>query len=171
MQDLDKFHNIPFMFGDRLMDRFPADATVLIRSNRPPTDYFKAGPFPVLSSRVRAVLDKFAVHAEFLRVSVALRNGDPSPGEWFCFNVLEVVDCLDRAKSQFTQEQNYAIDIGRVAINEEACRAAPLVLAAKTIPELVVVRDDVAEAIQAAGCSGVVLKDPREWTNPVYPVR
>ena len=159
-----------FMLGRSLIDHFPNDATMEIRSKRKPADFFWAGSFPVVSLRLKKLLDEFGVQAEYLRVKLVRRDDSLIPGDWFCFNVIEVADCFDRSQSKFKAEQDYAGDIEHLVINESACRGSPLVLAKKTFPGLWIVRDDVADAIKAAGCDGVLFKRPEDWRDPVNPV-
>jgi hypothetical protein len=168
MRDVTRYRGIAFMSGRSVRDRFPADAIIEIRNKRRPTDFFMAGPYPVVSAKLKSILDRFSVEAEYLHIQIVGRH-DP-PGEWFCFNVTKMANCFDRVNSQYTTEQDFATDIERVAINEAVCGTSPLVLAEKTIPRLLVVRDDVAEAITSAGCTGVVFRRPEDWRNPVNPV-
>jgi hypothetical protein len=170
MRDATRFRGIAFMFGRSLTDRFPTDATIEIRSERAPTDFFMAGPFPVVSSRLKGILEEFAVQGEFMPVRLVRRKGDPVIGNWYCFNAVQVCACFDRTRSRFEAEQDYATNIERLAINDSACKSAPLVLAEKTIPHLLVVRDDLANAITSAGCSGVFFETPDVWRNPVNPL-
>ena len=144
------------MFGRPLKERFPTDAVIDIRSKRGPSDYFTAGSFPVVSSKLKAVLDKFEVRGEFLPVTLVRRRDGIIQGDWFCFNAMQVADCFDRENSQFTLEQQFATDITRVAIVETACEGAPLTLASNTIPTLLVVRNDLAEAIASSECKDVL---------------
>jgi hypothetical protein len=80
------------------------------------------------------------------------------------------VDCFDHARSVFTPGKRFAMDIKKVAINEDACGSLPLVLVAKTIPFLLVARDDLADSVIARGCTGVVFRSPDDWRNPIDPL-
>jgi hypothetical protein len=54
-------------------------------------------------------------------------------------------------------------------IDEAACGGRPLVVTAGCIPILLVVRDDLAAAIDAGRCTGVLLRSPEDWTDMAYP--
>jgi len=170
MDDAGRYRGITLMSGRSVADRFPSDASIISRRKRPPCDYFLAGPFPVVSSKLRTVLDSFAVDAEYLPVAVESPNAQYVAGDWYCFNVLNVADCLDRERSVFTPEREFATKIKEIVLQEEYC-TGPLMLIAKAIPFLLVARDDVADAVATARCTGVVLKNPEDWTTPTQPVR
>lgn len=165
-----RYSRIDMMFGHSVQTDFPADASIQVRSKRPPSDFFEAGSFPVVSARIRAILDDHKVVAEYMPVALRDQKGESFTGSWFCFNVTAVADCLDREKSQFTRKGMWATGIKRVAIDENKCSSQPLVLAAKTNPYLLVVQDNLASEIIGAGCSGVVFRDQQNWRNPIDPV-
>jgi hypothetical protein len=169
MRDVTRYRGIAFMLGRRVGDRFPSGAIIDLRSEKPPTDFFMAGAFPVISAKLKSVLDSFSVQGEFLPVKLAASDGDAEGGDWYCFNATDVIDCLDRELSIFTPEKDFATKIKRLIIRDELCDQSPLVLAAKTIPYLIIVRDELSQRIVETGCTGVVFKDACEWRDPVYP--
>jgi hypothetical protein len=170
MRDVSRFRGLSFCEGERLSDRFPADATVELRTRRSPTDYFSAGVFPFVSAKLRSILEAHQVQAEFLPVVLTRKKGEPIAETWYCFNPLVTSDWFDRTRSVFTPEQRFATKIERVAIDEARCGDEPLVVAENTIPDLIAVRDDLADAILSAGCTGVVFKLAKDWRNPTNPV-
>lgn len=169
MQDVRRFRGLAFMLGRSLAGRFPSDATVLVRSESP-TDFFMAGPFPVVSHKLREILGSFGVVGEYFDVSLRDGIGRQIAGQWYCFNIPKDIDCFDRSRATFDDEMGFATNIASVAIDDSNVCTIPLVLVAKTVPMLILVRDDVAEAIIHAGCTGVVFRSYSEWRNPVRPV-
>lgn len=169
MQDVRRYRGLGFMLGKSLAGRFPSDAAILVRSETP-TDFFMAGSFPVVSLKLKELLDSFGIIAEYFEVSLLDVNGRKIVGKWYCFNIPADIDCFDRRQATFTNEMGFATKIERVAIDECNIGTIPLVLVAKTVPMLILARDDVAQSIVRAGCTGIVFKSCSEWRNPVRPV-
>jgi hypothetical protein len=75
---------------------------------------------PVVSERLRAILEQFRVAAEFFPVEVISQDGSNLNSRWFCLNVLSVVDCLDWENSRYKLEKNYATQLERVSLVDHA---------------------------------------------------
>jgi hypothetical protein len=170
MQDFGRLRGVKLMRGGRYSESFPADIVVDIRFPRRPADFFEAGVYWILSPTLKTILDSFAVDAEYFPVNLARRGKALTDGPWYCFNPTLVVDWFDRVHSQFTLNQGFATEIERVAVDLEKFGDAPLSVASKTIPILVGVRDDLADAIISSGCTGAVFRSPEEWRNPINPI-
>lgn len=156
--------------GTELIERFPENAVIEIRSRRPPTDFFKTGLLWIISSKLQNILESQKVEAEYLPVQLHDRKGQPLDGAWFCFNATLIVDWFDREKSHFTDERGFATKIRRVAVDPDRFGDSPLSVAQSTIPALIGVRDDVAANIVSSGCTGVIFCKPQKWQNPVNPI-
>lgn len=167
ISDPKRFIGVPLSSGRSLKDRFPENVKVIIRSERPPTDFFMAGPMCVISTTLKKVLESVKVSAEFFPVELQLPSGN-LVRSWFFFNPLESVECLDLQQSSFTSEDNFATNIERLFLYSIQSEP-PLYRIAKTIPVIIAVRDDVAEQVQVQGCTGMIFRNPSEWTNPMYP--
>lgn len=171
MQDVTRFRGMRFFNGNRLRDSFPTDATVQVRTKRKPTDYFEAGMFSIISEKLRLILERFDVEAEYFPVRLVHRRGNSLDGSWWCFNPLLVRDWFDWSKSQYVDEQNFATEIRVLVATENVLTGLPLAVSARTIPRLVAVSDALVEEIIDQGCTGVVFREPHEWTDPVNPVQ
>jgi hypothetical protein len=168
IEDLRQFIAVPLGVGKSIQSVFPAGTRVVIRGSNAPTDYFQAGPMSLVSSRLRSVLDDEGVNAEYIQTPIVSANGDVLSGRFYCFNLLEAVDCFDRAKSDFTPRKGLATRIQRVALRPLSAEP-PVYLAANTSPALVCTREDVAKAIIDAGCSGATFKSASAWRSPMNP--
>jgi hypothetical protein len=168
MQDVRRYSGLDLFSG--AIGQFPTNSIIKLKSKRTPTDFFRAGEFWIVSLKLKGILDSRDVEAEYFPVSVINKAGEAVSGAWYCFNPTLILDWFDRSKSKFVAEHGFATHIEAIALNLTALGEVPLAVAAKTLPELVGVRDDVAESIVANGCTGVVFRDSQDWQNPVNPV-
>lgn len=170
MRDVERYRGLHLFTGAKLAGRFPSDATLDLRSKRYPSDFVRAGVFWIVSSRLRGILDAHGVEAEYFPVTILCRGGERVSGEWYCFNPTVVADWFDRSRAHFVAESGFATDIETIAVRPGVFGAAPLAVAERTIPDLVGVSDAVAASIEAAGCTGVLFRDPEAWRNPTNPL-
>lgn len=170
MLDVTQFRGLRYFDGIRLNDRFPKDATLEVRTKRPLTDFFRAGVFWIVSAKLRSILDAHSVEAEYFPVRLLDSKGGMLTGSWWCLNPLLALDWFDWSQSKYVAEQTFASDITLVVARQEVLDGVPLALAQRTIPDLVAVSDGLATAIINNGCTGVVFREPHEWTNPKNPV-
>jgi hypothetical protein len=165
-----RFRGIKYFNGISLRERFPQDATVEVRTERPPTDFFRAGVFWIISSKLRSILESHGVEAEYLSVRLVNRSGHSLGGDWWCFDPTVVLDWFDWLQSEYVPEQNFATDIKTVRAKQGVLTDLPLAVAERTIPDLVAVSNGLAASIVHGGCIGVLFRDPQDWQNPVNPV-
>ncbi len=171
MQDVTRFRGMKFFRGEKLEGQFPPDATVEVRTNRSPTDSFRAGVFWIISGRLRTILESNDVEAEYFSVRLVDTKGKKFDGSWWCFNPTLVLDWFDWSHSEYVAEQNFATEIKAIRAKSEVLQGVPLAVAERTIPALVVVSDDLAGTIAENHCTGVVFREPNQWKNPVDPLQ
>jgi hypothetical protein len=133
------------ILGVPMSGRFP-ETTIAIRSESPPTDYFDVGSMMVVSARLRQVLESFQARAEFLRLNVETASGPFTGDPYYCCNILQFVDCVDRGRSELTYQTKPGftdrIDmIQRLAIDEAIAGSHPLFRLAKGAEYLAGVSD------------------------------
>lgn len=165
-----RFLGIPLTAGTTVGDRFPEGTSVIVRSRRSPGDFFMAGMMPVVSHKLKVILDSYGVRAEFIPVDVRRDSGQRSQSKFYCFNLLDKLDCLDRHQSLFVADRGFALDIERLVLVPASPAEPPVYLIANVIPSIVCARDDVASEIQQSECTGIVFRTPDQWKNPVRPV-
>lgn len=169
MQELRRFRGLKLFRGERLKERFPVDATILVQSNKPPTDFFRAGVFWIISDRLRRVLESHEVEGELLPLRLVDKQRSQINGAWWCFNPTLVLDCFDWCNSRYVLEQNFATQINVLRIKDDVIGNKSLVVTERTIPVLVVVGESLAKSIVNAGCTGVVFRKSEDWRNPEHP--
>jgi hypothetical protein len=164
-----QFIGVPFALGVPLTGRFPDATKLVLRSTLEPLDFFRAGPMPVVSERLWAILEQFRVGAEFFPVEVISKNGSILNSRWFCMNVLPAIDCLDWENSVYKLDRDFATELERVSLVEDASDSHALFRIARAIPSLICASENLSNAIIASGCTGVVFNKPEDWTNPRNP--
>jgi hypothetical protein len=166
--DAKKLIGIRLCFGDDLNARFPPSVRIAIDSECPPNDFFFAGPMPVISERAKLIFEKFHVNVECFPLNTTLHRGEKSTVQYYYPNFLDVIDCLDREKSSFTPEKNYATKITSVHLIEKYAKTSPAFLVALTIPCIICVQSEVGQALLESGCKGFVLLQEAEWRNTAF---
>jgi hypothetical protein len=167
--DARRLLDVRLCFGDSLAGKFPSGIRIQIESEAAPNDYFVAGPMPVIGERVKSVLDSFKANVEYFQLDVTLSNGRKAGTPYYYPNILDVIDCLDWDASHYTPEQTYATDVRKLVLRESVMKHHPLFLVARVTTTLICVQEEVATALQEAGCKGIVLESPAEWRNRMYP--
>lgn len=82
-----------------LLDTYPC-LTLQAYKNQPIPDYFKVGPRPIVSDRLRQIFEDFHVAAEFIPIKVVDNDGKPVlDGPYWFLHMLEEVQCIDVANS------------------------------------------------------------------------
>lgn len=147
--------------------RFP-ETTIAIRSESPPTDYFDVGSMMVVSARLRQVLEIFQAKAEFFRLNVETASGPFAVTPFYCCNILERVDCVDRGRSELTYHTkpgftDHIRSIQRLAIDESIADSHPLFRLAKGAEDLVGIGDELADAIKQEAITGCKCITPEAW--------
>jgi hypothetical protein len=167
--DMKMLRSLRLRSGDPLAGRFPPDLKVVISAGGAVGDWFYVGSMLVVSQKMRQVLDRFGVQAEWFPISLEFKETGIAPGiDYYYLNILGIVDSLDRSRSTFTPEGEYATDLRKVSLRP-VDDEPPLYLVAKAIPSLVCVRDDVASEIRSAGIRGVLVERDVDWRTPTLP--
>lgn len=158
---------VPFSAGVPLAGYFPEHPSLEIRSLKKPGDYFKAGPVHVVSRRLRDLLVEYQVRAEFLDLSTSIRGfGAGRDGQYYLFNLMESVDCLDRSRSVFVDEKGYATDIQSIEIISSSIGDDQMFRVEGTIPSVFLVKEELAREVARNRCVGVKLVPINEWRDP-----
>lgn len=156
------FRGVKTMTGEPLSDRFPG-AQIAIDSEQPPADYFTAGPLFIVSDRLLSVLQQFPVRTELHPVKVIARRAVQRSLRYFFVNILDEVDCLDRAASEYIEKGGFAGDISKLVLDESKMAAVHLFRLARASQFVVLVSDSLATAVDCAGVVGVRFVEPSGW--------
>jgi hypothetical protein len=150
-----------------LIGRFP-NATIAIKSDSPPTDYFEVGSMIVVSQRLKQTLDSFRAKVEFFKLNIQTDSGDCVADEYYCCNILDCVDCIDynRSKLAFNSKPGFndRIDeIQQLVIDETVADSHMMFRIANGAEYIVAVNDRLADSLTQGGFSGCKCISPEEW--------
>lgn len=161
--------NIGYMTGRPVARDFPP-TTIAVHSDHPPDDYFMVGAgMPIISERIKSVLDHFQVNAEFIPVRIVFENAEFREKQYWFMNVLEMLDVLDRNRGQYTywsdpQFVTHVDKIKKLAIDEEKAADRALFRIAKGAEYIIAVNDALAESLSSHGITGLHFVKPEAWT-------
>jgi hypothetical protein len=157
-------------------DGFPPDAAFRMNPSYPRdvrlADAVRSeagSSLPIVSPALRAILEGFAPpDFEVLPVTIYDHKGRVASDAYVIANSFHIVDCLDL--EQMTVEWNpldpdFLISCEGVVLDPEKLAGAPALFRAKGLENRVLVRRDVADALAAAGMTGVWCEDLDEVTG------
>ena len=161
--NLNELRGLRFRSGQSLLGKLPARPSVRLLHGSGYSDYVEIGSMDAVSVKIKEVLEEHEASVEFFEISTDIRD------DMYMINVTETVGCLDRELSV------YKILYSELSVRTLVIRTPeaepPIYLIRDTILPIVAVRDDLADAIETSGATGVLLKTPEEWTNRAYPSR
>ncbi|WP_156648814.1 imm11 family protein [Massilia sp. Leaf139] len=142
--------------------RFPHLTLVLTDAADGPAglvDYFTVGLLNVVSSKLPAVLEEVGAEIEYFPVTV-LYHGDATASEYFVANPLRRLDAIDHQQSvvELDEEMGDALAVTKLVLDEARLKDVRMAVIAEI--QRIGVQDDVAAAIEAAGCIGCAFVDP-----------
>lgn len=143
-----------------------------VKTSNEPADFFFAGLVFIASEELRAVLEDFKVHAQFLPVKMLRRGRRYTRKTFFFVNLLDVVDCFDYDRSKYRKTIKGVHEIKKLvlddsrAIGHHLFKVGPLP-SAKPNPQAIrdVIRcssEELATHIHKAGLTGVVFTKPED---------
>ena len=166
IEDVRRFLGISLSSGRSLGSDFPKHVAVNVRSPAHPTDFFWTGPMVVCSARFKEVVERVGGTAEWFPLDMNWIGGHLS-SQFYCFNLLEACECLDKTRSQFVPEREFATRITVLSLLPQT-NESPIYWISRAIPPILCVRDDVGVAIREAACTGLTMVAPDKWTNPMH---
>ena len=160
--DLASLRGIKTIGGVRLAGKFPPLTLQLDDGDESPSglvDYFKVGLLHVVSSKLRAVLERVGAELEYLSVNVVY-HGNPAMTDFFVANPLKRFNAIDMRNSDLTldEELGDALVVRRLVIDETKFTETKLAVVAEI--QKIGVQSEVALTVESSGCIGCVFVDP-----------
>lgn len=162
LRGFDEEHRIAY--AQPVADRFPADTSYKMSDERP-NDIQLADAvdnhdnYLLVSPGLRAFLEaEGGARAEFLPTQILNHKSRVASDEYVIVNVLDVYDAIDLDRSEVKWNNIDPDKITRfrkLVLDEERIPADCRVLRLKHFPNRLLVREDLAEAIQDQGFTGV----------------
>ncbi|NGO00285.1 hypothetical protein G5S52_22490 [Grimontia sp. S25] len=159
LENAAKLSGVKVLSRKRLSAAWPEDVTINIIDEKPPCDTFKCGPLLIVNERVKQLLERFTNDVEFLSVGVKLR-GEVYNGYYFA-NVVVSEDILDRDNSVYEEFDGEIEDISSLRLMEDDASSDVCFLDVDDY--ILLVREEVAEAIANENIGGVKFFAPEDW--------
>lgn len=138
------------------------------------SDYpFATGLLPVYSERLKSLMENLVIYGiQYLPIRILKRDGAKEVGGYHIANYLNVIDCLDRERSvyQIWTKENLLFwekrphvlgtfrDVTKAVIDSKKTGDIPI-FRLWGWEMMVVVRENVMEAIEEAGITGCVFRE------------
>lgn len=118
----------PLAFGEPVGSAFPVDVVFELDPNGgaflPDSIPNTTGVY-VVSERLRGLLEKSGAHFEFHLVRIRNHKGRIEKAPYFIANLLDVVDCMDRARSDYSPSDMDPTQMRRITPACVGCRQDP----------------------------------------------
>lgn len=164
LKDDNPGHDAKWMMG-RLLEPDDKPAGLKLTIDEPRErypDFFTEVPAFFCSQRLRDRLKAAGVdNVEFYPLEMVERSGKRIEG-YFAINIIGRLACMDRERSQFTEWRKRITRIQSLALDMSAIKGFK-VLRLHEYPELILVSEDVAEAIREL--PGVSLRPAEGWND------
>ncbi|NVJ08019.1 hypothetical protein HUW63_22605 [Myxococcus sp. AM001] len=149
--------------GLRMDERFPVDVVLQMDGENKglaiPDIIANTVQFAIVSNRFKQLLaEHSAAHIEFLSVSIANHKGRIAAKDFFVANVLDQHDCIDLERSDVEQlglEPEILSGLFRLHVLEDRIPPEAKFFRLKSMPSVILIRDDLRAVIDAAGITGV----------------
>lgn len=157
---------IPISAGRSLSTRISKPLHVSVDARDPVPECFRVGPLVVVNSYLVEVLRQYSGESETFEVKI--EHGRKALDEKFWFlNVLSGCDCIDWEGSAFKEVGGGFRGTFRKLVLKDSCYCSfDYFRFAWTIPFLVGVKEELAEAILKMNFSGVKLIFPKDFRSP-----
>jgi len=159
----DHLMNLPWYEGRSFKGLIPDDLT-MICPQKPP-DFFPHASMAVVSGKLKDILEREQANVEFFRLLIQHKKS--LFDNFFIVNFLEVIDCLDKQETVFSDEGLISHSIKRLAVITDLVQGKALFRIAGTI--LLGVSDYLAAEVENAQCTGVWFSSPEQWRNAAIP--
>ncbi len=113
----------------------------------------------IVSGKLKSLLEQHAAaRIEFLPISIARANGRIVAKDYFIANVLDHVDCVDKARSEVEElnpDPTMLSGLFRLQVHSSQIPAEARLFRLKSMPPAVLIRDDLRAILDAASITGV----------------
>ncbi|MFV1982044.1 MAG: Imm43 family immunity protein [Thiohalomonadales bacterium] len=133
-----------------------------------PADYFECGSMHIVSEHFVELMIEFKVSAEYHLVRMFHQNMETRK-QYFLMHILQSIDCVDRELSNIDiDSMDYIDDFKTLIFNEDKLTNFTLVRVGKMHSDIVLVRNDLAEAILQRGLTGIKFSNISEIKSLYY---
>lgn len=128
-----------------------------------PADYFHVGSLFIVSSKLKDILERKQVSAEYFLIKLYKPNGIPIQTEYFFVNLLRKIDCINKEHSRYTQEEGFIDEIYKIVVDVDKAKNEVLFRIDKIFNNIILVHDSLSYLIKSLGCTGVNFIKIDDW--------
>jgi hypothetical protein len=165
LEELEGFEEIFHLWGgEKLEKQFPQNARFTMSGDRPTSTVLtdslhNTDHLLVVSKRLKEFLQSAGVRqVEFLKVGIRNHKNKTVPDQYYIMNLLEPVDCLDRAASKAKTSpinKDRIASIKKLVLKPSAIESDRRIFRIANFPNAHLVRRDLAEDITKQGFTGI----------------
>jgi hypothetical protein len=156
--------------GEPCAGWFPSDAQLGISSEygiKLPDAIPNTALIHVISDRLRKILEeRSGASIEFLPVRILDKKQRPDKRAYHVMNLLDSIACVNRSRSDYDAShilKNQIARFRRLVLDESRLSPQAKLFRLTDMPDLVIVREDLATEIQAARCTGMTFQPIDEY--------
>ncbi len=124
-------------------------------------DYWSCGPFIMVSSKLKSILEAHKAEVEFLPAQIHRRV--KRVGGNHSVHFLKVIDCIDATRTVASLRDGCFEDIEKLTLDESRTQDSPLFVVDRTSRRIVCVSSRFASHLRKAKLSGLQILSAGEW--------
>lgn len=120
-----------------------------------------------MSEKLRDILDRFEVPAEYFHVEVVFQGAPYTELAFYFANFRDEVECLDETYGRYTYKSgahsNWVDRIEKLVIDESKALGHHLFFIARLSGHVFMASEELQNAIREKGISGIDFVNPHNW--------
>ncbi|MGB8808867.1 MAG: DUF1629 domain-containing protein [Acinetobacter calcoaceticus] len=162
IRDISVLKKIKLTKGEPISDKNIKIEIDLIEEYEP-ADYFHVGSLFIVSSKLKDILERKQVSAEYFSIKLYKPNGIPIQTKYFFVNLLKKIDCINKEHSRYTQEKGFIDEIYKLVVDVDKAENEVLFRIDKIFNNIILVHDSLIYLIKSLGCTGVNFINIDDW--------
>lgn len=123
-----------------------------------PNDYFKSGPFVIVSSKMKAILEIFNAEYEFFDVVITSDKTTYPKGDYFFAHLLCAIDFINKKQSiykPYDSNDAFIEKVGKLIINERSLNGSPVAMLKSCFENITIYQDKLVEKLIKESVLGI----------------
>ncbi|ELY4393267.1 hypothetical protein SMZ41_003328 [Cronobacter sakazakii] len=150
---------IPFnvTLPEKIGNKFPI-LQLDLDSDLRPNDYFKSGPFVIVSSKMKAILEIFNAEYEFFDVVITSDKITYPKGDYFFAHLLCAIDFINKKQSiykPYDSNDAFIEKVERLIINERSLNGSPVAMLKNCFENITIYQDKLVEKLIKESVLGI----------------
>ncbi|EGT5683607.1 hypothetical protein AGJ32_20090 [Cronobacter turicensis] len=115
-----------------------------------PNDYFKSGPFVIVSSKMKAILESFNAEYEFFDVVITSDKTTYPKGDYFFAHLLCAIDFINKKQSiykPYDSNDAFIEKVEKLIINERSLHGSPVAMLKNCFENITIYQDMLVEKL------------------------